>query len=112
MPCTIPLPLCFRFFTVFLDLPCPSLHSSLVIIDELGRGTSTKDGVSIAWAICEQLAAMKAYTLFVTHFHLLVELESIYPNVKNFHLMVTTSLFRQVFIIFCLIAFLPSSFFL
>ncbi|ETO23782.1 hypothetical protein RFI_13392 [Reticulomyxa filosa] len=43
---------------------------SLVIIDEFGRGTSSIDGISLAWAVCEKLSESKAYTLFVTHFDL------------------------------------------
>ena len=49
---------------------------SLVILDEIGRGTSTFDGISIAWAVCEDLLKRNIKTLFATHYHELTELES------------------------------------
>ncbi|TFF69219.1 MAG: DNA mismatch repair protein MutS [Promethearchaeota archaeon] len=58
--------------------------SSLVIIDELGRGTSTSDGQSIAMATIEKLHELKAKTLFSTHYHQLTEINL--PRIKNFHL--------------------------
>lgn len=59
---------------------------SLVILDELGRGTSTYDGMSIAWAVCEQLHnAVRARTLFATHYHELVRLAETLPGLRNFH---------------------------
>lgn len=63
---------------------------SLVLLDEIGRGTSTFDGMSIAWAIVEFLheSGSRAKTLFATHYHELNELENIYPRVKNFHIAV------------------------
>lgn len=64
---------------------------SLVLIDELGRGTSTYDGISIAQAIVEYLhehPRAKAKTLFATHYHELNELESIYPRIHNFNVSV------------------------
>ncbi|MEI7627548.1 MAG: DNA mismatch repair protein MutS [Bacteroidota bacterium] len=61
---------------------------SLILLDEIGRGTSTYDGISIAWSIVEYLhhspAAPK--TLFATHYHELNELEAKFPRVKNFHI--------------------------
>jgi len=60
---------------------------SLVLLDEIGRGTSTFDGVSIAWSIVEYLhqnPARSARTLFATHYHELNELSELYPRVKNF----------------------------
>jgi DNA mismatch repair protein MSH4 len=65
-------------------------EKSLLIIDELGRGTSNNDGSSIAWSISEKLLSYKAYTFFVTHYIQLTELSLLYPNVKNFHLLVST----------------------
>lgn len=57
---------------------------SLIILDEVGRGTSTYDGLSIAWALVEYLAEnIKAKTLFATHYHELTELEESYDSIKN-----------------------------
>lgn len=64
---------------------------SLILIDELGRGTSNIEGNSIAWSICEYLLSSRAYTVFVTHYMQLVELELLYPSVKNYHCMVSTT---------------------
>ncbi|MDX1932595.1 MAG: DNA mismatch repair protein MutS [Capsulimonadales bacterium] len=61
---------------------------SLVILDEIGRGTSTFDGVSIAWAVAEFLAGRGCKTLFATHYHLLNDLEKSHPNVRNFRIAV------------------------
>ena len=63
---------------------------SLILLDEIGRGTSTFDGMSIAWAIVEYIhqRGEKAKTLFATHYHELNELEEIYPRVKNYHISV------------------------
>ncbi|XP_047340706.1 DNA mismatch repair protein MSH4 [Impatiens glandulifera] len=58
---------------------------SLIVIDELGRATSSSDGFSIAWSCCEHLLQLKAYTLFATHVENLSELATIYPNVKILH---------------------------
>lgn len=60
---------------------------SLVLLDEVGRGTSTFDGISIAWAIVEYLYKPRggAKVLFATHYFELVDLENKYPSVKNFH---------------------------
>eukprot|EP00897_Mesotaenium_endlicherianum_P005294 jgi/Mesen1/4793/ME000243S03968 len=55
---------------------------SLIIIDELGRATSTLDGLAIAWSCCEYLLSMQAHVIFATHVQRLAELSSIYPNVK------------------------------
>ena len=59
-------------------------HSSLIILDEIGRGTSTFDGVSLAWAIAEHIHdQVGARTLFATHYHELVDLEKTKPQLRN-----------------------------
>lgn len=63
--------------------------NSLLILDEIGRGTSTLDGVSIAWAIVEHiLLKIKAKTLFATHYHELSELEKLLPGIKNYRVLI------------------------
>jgi DNA mismatch repair protein MutS len=61
---------------------------SLVLLDEIGRGTATYDGISLAWSIVEHLAnhASRPRTIFATHYHELAELEEQLPGVKNFHI--------------------------
>jgi len=62
---------------------------SLIILDEMGRGTSTFDGVSIAWAVAEELArTVRAKTLFATHYQELTRLADEIPNIANFHVLV------------------------
>ncbi len=63
---------------------------SLVLLDEIGRGTSTYDGISIAWAIAEYLHEhpSKAKTLFATHYHELNEMEAIFTRIQNFNVSV------------------------
>lgn len=66
-------------------------QKSLILLDEIGRGTSTFDGLSIAWAVAEYLhdnARVGAKTLFATHYHELTELALILPRVKNFNVAV------------------------
>ncbi|XP_070048129.1 DNA mismatch repair protein MSH4-like isoform X2 [Nicotiana tomentosiformis] len=58
---------------------------SLIVMDELGRATSSSDGFAIAWSCCEQLLALKAYSIFATHMENLSELATMYPNVKILH---------------------------
>ncbi len=63
---------------------------SLIILDEIGRGTSTYDGMAIAWAVIEYLLQEKrgAKTLFATHYHQLTALERLYPKIENFQVAV------------------------
>ena len=64
---------------------------SLVILDEIGRGTSTYDGLSIAWAVAEHIADKEKIgckTLFATHYHELTELEGILDGIKNYKVSV------------------------
>ncbi len=66
-------------------------NRSLILFDELGRGTSTYDGISIAWAIVEyihQHASCKAKTLFATHYHELNEMEKSFSRIKNYNVSV------------------------
>ncbi|MCF0199756.1 MAG: DNA mismatch repair protein MutS, partial [Bacteroidaceae bacterium] len=74
---------------------------SLVLFDELGRGTSTYDGISIAWAIVEYIhenAKAHARTLFATHYHELNEMEQTYPRIKNYNVSVRESEGKVVFL--------------
>jgi DNA mismatch repair protein MutS len=64
---------------------------SLVILDEIGRGTSTFDGLSLAWAVAEHLASnprARPKTIFATHYHELTDLADALPGVVNFHVVV------------------------
>ena len=64
---------------------------SLVLLDEIGRGTSTFDGLAIAWAVSEYLhneKSVQAKTLFATHYHELTELALLYPRIKNYNVTV------------------------
>ncbi|MCB9256747.1 MAG: DNA mismatch repair protein MutS [Chitinophagales bacterium] len=64
-------------------------NRSLILLDEIGRGTSTYDGISIAWSIAEYLhnhPKFTAKTLFATHYHELNELADKYPRIKNYHI--------------------------
>jgi len=74
---------------------------SLVILDEIGRGTSTYDGLSIAWAVAEFIhnhPRLRSKTLFATHYHELVELASFLPRVKNFNVAVTEEEGKVIFL--------------
>ena len=66
------------------------LYRSLVIVDELGRGTGVEEGAALCFAISEHiLTNSKPFVFFVTHFHELEHLENIYPNVVNYHFQVS-----------------------
>lgn len=74
---------------------------SLVLFDELGRGTSTYDGISIAWAIVEYIhenPKAHARTLFATHYHELNEMEKLFPRIKNWNVSVREVNGRVVFL--------------
>ncbi|MGL4318928.1 MAG: DNA mismatch repair protein MutS [Pseudomonas sp.] len=71
---------------------------SLVLMDEVGRGTSTFDGLSLAWSAAEQLASLRAWTLFATHYFELTVLPESEPVVANVHLNATEHNERIVFL--------------
>lgn len=74
---------------------------SLLILDEIGRGTSTYDGLSIAWSVLEYIhnhPNLKARTLFATHYHELTQLPDIFPNMKNYNIAVSESGNEVVFL--------------
>merc|ERR1719424_469748 len=81
------------FMAEMLEASCilnTATEKSLVIIDELGRGTSTSDGFGIAWAIARHLVEeKKCYTLFATHFHEIATLQDTVPAVRNRHATAT-----------------------
>ncbi|TFG26783.1 DNA mismatch repair protein MutS, partial [Candidatus Thorarchaeota archaeon] len=64
---------------------------SLVILDEIGRGTSTFDGMALAWAVAERIIQMRTRTLFATHFHQLTDMASQFHGVKNVHTLAKES---------------------
>jgi len=71
---------------------------SLVLIDEIGRGTSTYDGIAIAWAVAEELHRIGCKCLFATHYHHLNELENLLPRVKNYRAAVLEEGDKVVFL--------------
>jgi DNA mismatch repair protein MutS len=74
---------------------------SLLILDEIGRGTSTYDGVSIAWAVVEYIhnhPSLRAKTLFATHYHELVQLADLLPGVRNYNVAVSETSGQVVFL--------------
>lgn len=77
-------------------------HKSLIIMDEIGRGTSTYDGISIAWAVAQYIVthfSSAPKTLFATHYHELQMLESEYPrSIKNFHMAVAGEAESPIFL--------------
>jgi DNA mismatch repair protein MutS len=67
---------------------------SLLVLDEIGRGTSTYDGLSIAWAVVEYIhnhPGLRARTLFATHFHELTQLAELLPGIRNYNVAVSES---------------------
>jgi DNA mismatch repair protein MutS len=74
---------------------------SLLILDEIGRGTSTYDGVSIAWAVVEYIhnhPQLRAKTLFATHYHELTQLADLLPGIRNYNVAVSEADGRVVFL--------------
>jgi len=74
---------------------------SLILLDEIGRGTSTYDGISIAWAIAEYLHQHKLYrpkVLFATHYHELNEMASIFKRIRNYHVTVKEVANKVIFL--------------
>jgi len=74
---------------------------SLLILDEIGRGTSTYDGLSIAWAVIEHIhnhPAIRARTLFATHYHELTQLSDLLPGVRNYNVAVSEADNNVVFL--------------
>ncbi len=66
-------------------------NRSLILLDEIGRGTSTYDGISIAWAIAQYLhehPLFKAKVLFATHYHELIDMADLFPRIRNYHVSV------------------------
>jgi DNA mismatch repair protein MutS len=76
-------------------------EQSLILLDEVGRGTSTYDGLAIAWALCETLhdePKLRSRTVFATHFHELTELASLFPRIRNYQVQVRRHLDRIIFL--------------
>jgi DNA mismatch repair protein MutS len=76
-------------------------HRSLLILDEIGRGTSTYDGMSIAWAVVEYVhnhPRLQAKTLFATHYHELTELADLLPRIRNYNVAVAEEGDKVVFL--------------
>lgn len=72
---------------------------SLIVLDEIGRGTSTLDGLSIAWAVCEHLAQeVRARTIFATHYHELTGLALHHPGVRNYRVLVEETADEVIFL--------------
>ncbi len=75
--------------------------SSLLVLDEVGRGTSTYDGISIAWAVVEHIhnhPGLRCKTLFATHYHELTQLSDLLPHVRNYNVAVAEEKDRVVFL--------------
>ncbi len=92
-------------FMVEMNEAASILHNlsprSLILLDEIGRGTSTYDGISIAWAMVEyihQHPTARAKTLFATHYHELNEMEELFPRVKNYNVSVKEAGNKVIFL--------------
>ena len=74
-------------------------ENSLIILDEIGRGTSTYDGVSLAWAVAEHIHdKIKAKTFFATHYHYLNKLSEKYKGIRNYNISVLETEDKIVFL--------------
>ncbi len=72
---------------------------SLIVLDEIGRGTATFDGLSIAWAVIEHIQSnIHAKTVFATHYHELTELADLLPGIRNYHVAVKEAQNRIIFL--------------
>src|SRR5215467_3043570 len=72
---------------------------SLIVLDEIGRGTATFDGLSLAWAVIEHIQSkIRAKTIFATHYHELTELADLLPGIRNFHVAVKEAENRILFL--------------
>jgi DNA mismatch repair protein MutS len=80
------------------DILNNATEKSLVILDEIGRGTSTYDGMSLAWAVAEYLDEHRIRTFFATHYHELADLSRRHKGIKNYHLAVEESGSEVVFL--------------
>lgn len=80
------------------DILKNATESSLVILDEIGRGTSTYDGMSLAWAVSEYLDRLGTRTFFATHYHELADLARKNKGIKNYHMAVEESGHDVVFV--------------
>ena len=79
----------------------PQPPKSLVVLDEIGRGTSTYDGLAIAWAVAEELVNKNkkgVKTLFATHYHELNEMEASFPRVRNYNVSIKELNDRVIFL--------------
>ena len=77
-------------------------NRSLILLDEIGRGTSTYDGISIAWAITryihEHPSGIRPKVLFATHYHEMIEMEQYFPRIKNYHVSVKEYMGKIIFL--------------
>jgi DNA mismatch repair protein MutS len=81
------------------DILNNATRKSLIVLDEIGRGTSTFDGISIAWSVAEYLhGKTKAKTLFATHYHELTDLAETFPAIKNYTVKVKEQGDKVVFL--------------